>query len=269
MTVRCGSQWGGVWWLRCRLQLIPKTLADQALRKTRHGDGKAHMFIFKLLVGIIINVAIFGILLLLPAGTLAWWRAWVFLGVVFVATVASTISLFPGHKDLLSERLKPPIQKGQPLADKIVLLLLVATFCGLVVFIPLDVFRFHLMGKPETFVSSLGLVLFVAGWWIISLALKENAFAAPVVKHQEERQQTVIDTGVYGMVRHPMYAGAVPLLVGMPLWLESYAAALLASVPIGVLVLRILVEEQFLRRELKGYDAYTERVQYRLIPFLW
>jgi protein-S-isoprenylcysteine O-methyltransferase Ste14 len=125
------------------------------------------------------------------------------------------------------------------------------------------------MAKPGPLVSSLGLVLFAAGWGIMTLALRENAFAAPVVKHQEERQQTVIDTGVYGVVRHPMYAGAVLLLVGMPLWLESYAAAMLASVPIGTLVLRILVEEQFLRRELKGYDAYTERVRYRLIPFLW
>ncbi len=227
------------------------------------------MFIFKLIVSIILNMAIFGGLLLLPAGTLEWWRAWVFIGVVFIATVATMVSIFPGNEDLLDERFKPPIQKGQPLADKIVTVLLIAAFVSVIVFIPLDVFRFHLMGKPGTFVSSLGLVLFVAGWWIISLALKENAFAAPVVKHQAERHQTVIDTGVYGMVRHPMYAGAVPLLVGLPLWLESYAAALLASVPIGVLVLRILVEEQFLRRELKGYDAYTERVQYRLIPFLW
>jgi protein-S-isoprenylcysteine O-methyltransferase Ste14 len=66
-----------------------------------------------------------------------------------------------------------------------------------------------------------------------------------------------------------MYAGAVLLMVGMPLWLESYPAAMLASVPVATLVLRILVEEQFLRRELAGYDAYTKRVRYRLIPFLW
>lgn len=224
------------------------------------------MFIFKVIIGIILNTAIFGGLLLLPAGTVAWWRAWVFLGVVFVATVATVGSL---PKDLLDERFKPPIQKGQPLADKIVLVLLIATFCGLVVFIPLDVFRLHLLGKPGTLVSSLGLVLFVTGWWIIALALRENAFAAPVVKHQKERHQRVVDTGVYGIVRHPMYAGAVLLLVGLPLWLESCAAALLASVPIGTLAVRILVEEQFLKRELKGYAAYTERVRYRLIPFLW
>jgi protein-S-isoprenylcysteine O-methyltransferase Ste14 len=137
------------------------------------------------------------------------------------------------------------------------------------VFIPLDVFRFHLMVKPGTLVSFLGLVLFVAGWWIMTLALKENAFAAPVVKHQKERQHTVVNSGVYSIVRHPMYAGAIPLMVGMPLWLESYAAAMLASVPIGMLVVRILVQEEFLRRELKDYDAYTEKVRHRLIPFFW
>jgi protein-S-isoprenylcysteine O-methyltransferase Ste14 len=90
-----------------------------------------------------------------------------------------------------------------------------------------------------------------------------------VVRHQDERHQTVVDTGVYGTVRHPMYAGTVPLLVGMSLWLESYAAALLATVPIALLAVRTLVEERFLKRELKGYDAYAERVRYRLIPFLW
>ena len=103
----------------------------------------------------------------------------------------------------------------------------------------------------------------------MTLALRENAFAAPVVKYQEDRQHTVIESGVYGVVRHPMYAGAVPLLIGMPLWLESYAVALLASIPIGTFVVRILVEQQFLRRELAGYNAYTERVRYRLIPFVW
>jgi protein-S-isoprenylcysteine O-methyltransferase Ste14 len=237
--------------------------------KTRHGDGKADMSIVKLIVGIISNVVIFGGLLFLPAGTMKWWRVWVFIGVVFVATVTSTVNIFRVNKDLLNERFKPPIQKGQPLADKIVLVLFLVEFVGLIVFIPLDVFRFHLLGKPGTLVSSLGLILFVVGWGIVYLSLRENAFAAPVVKYQAERQHRVIDTGVYGVVRHPMYAGAVLLLVGMPLWLESYAAALLASVPVGTLAVRILIEEQFLRRELQGYDTYMEKVRYRLIPFLW
>jgi protein-S-isoprenylcysteine O-methyltransferase Ste14 len=103
----------------------------------------------------------------------------------------------------------------------------------------------------------------------MSLALRENAFAVPVVKYLADRQHRVIESGVYGVVRHPMYASAVLLLVGIPLWLESSAAALLASVHIGTLAGRIVVEEQFLRRALTGYDAYTERVRDRLIPFVW
>lgn len=136
-------------------------------------------------------------------------------------------------------------------------------------FTSLDVFRLQLMSKPGTLVSSSGLVLFVAGWWIAYLSMRENAFAAVVVRHQEERKQTVIDSGVYGVVRHPMYAGGVMLEVGLPLWLESYAGALLGVDPIAALALRIVFEERFLRRELKGYDAYMQRVRYRLIPHLW
>jgi protein-S-isoprenylcysteine O-methyltransferase Ste14 len=90
-----------------------------------------------------------------------------------------------------------------------------------------------------------------------------------VVRHQAERQQVVIDTGLYKIVRHPMYAGGVLLMIGMPLWLESNAASLFAVVPVGTLILRIQVEERFLKRELEGYNDYTSKVRYRLIPFLW
>lgn len=224
---------------------------------------------FKLIVGIVSNVLVFGILLFLPAGTLNWWRAWVFLVVVLVGTVASTMSVQRVNPAVLAERYRSPIQKGQPVADKILVVLLLVGFLGVIVFIPLDVFRFHLMRTPVAFVSSLGLVLFVAGSWFITLALQANAFAAPVVKHMAERHQTVVDTGVYGIVRHPMYSGAILFLVGMSLWLESYAAALLSILPVAVLAARILVEERFLAEKLEGYDAYRKRVSYRLIPYLW
>lgn len=193
------------------------------------------------------------------------------IAVAGVATVVSMLTVFRGNEGegLLAERWKPPIQEGQPLADKIILLVFIATFVGVVVFIALDVFQLHLTARPTPVVSAFGLALFVAGWWIESLAMKANAFAAPVVKYQGERGQIVIDTGVYGLVRHPMYAGAIPLLVGMALWLESYAAALLALVPLATLVVRLLIEERFLRCELKGYEAYMQRVPYRLIPRLW
>ena len=227
------------------------------------------MLILKLIGGLIFNVASFCLLLFLPAGTWHWWRAWVIIGAIFVGTVGSVVGLAGGHAGLLEERLKPPVQKGQPLADKIILVLFIVTFYGSVACAPLDVFRFHLLPKPGHFVSSVGLVFFAVGWWIVYLGLRENAFAAPVVRHQEERRQTVIETGVYAVVRHPMYAGGILFILGIPLWLESYGATLLAIVPLAMFPLRILVEERFLRGELRGYSAYTERVPYRLIPFVW
>jgi hypothetical protein len=94
--------------------------------------GKAHRFVYRLMVGVIANAAIFGGLLFLPAGTFAWWRAWAFLGVVIVGTVATMLGVFATNPALLDERMKPPLQKGQPLADKIVLVPLLATFFGLI-----------------------------------------------------------------------------------------------------------------------------------------
>jgi hypothetical protein len=121
------------------------------------------MSVYRLILGVIANLAIFGGLLFFPAGTLNWWRAWVFLGVIFIGTVVTMLAVFASNKELLDERLTSPIQKGQPLADKILLTLFIAAFFGLVAFIPLDVFRFHLMGKPGPVVSSFGFILFHLG----------------------------------------------------------------------------------------------------------
>lgn len=227
------------------------------------------MSLSKLIAGLVFNVAFFALLLFVPAGTLHWWRAWVFLAVALVVTAMSVLSIYSDNTGLLSERYRGLIQKGQPLWDKILVQLLVISYVGQIIFIPFDVFRLHIMAKPGTLVSSFGLVLFVAGWWIFTLAMKANPFAVPVVRLQEERHQRVIDTGVYAVVRHPMYAGFAPMAIGPALWLGSWAAALMAIVPIAVLAVRIVFEERFLKRELEGYKAYMEKVRYRLIPFLW
>ena len=227
------------------------------------------MSIPKVIAGVVFNVAFYALLLFVPAGTLHWWRAWVFLAVTVAMMAVAIFSLLPDNADLFSQRAKGMIQKGQPLWDKVLVILLVVSYVGQILFVPLDVFRFHLMPKPGGLVSFLGFALYVAGWWIMTLAMKVNPFAVPVVKLQEERHQRVIDTGVYAMVRHPMYAGFAPFAIGPALWLESSAAALLAIVPIVLLGVRSVFEERFLERELKGYQAYMEKVRYRLIPSVW
>jgi protein-S-isoprenylcysteine O-methyltransferase Ste14 len=163
------------------------------------------MLMLKLTGSVILNVAIFATLLFIPAGTLHWWRAWIFLGVVLICTLATMFGVFAANEELLDERYKAPIQEGQPLADKIVLIMFIATFVGAIVLIPLDVFRLHVIAAPRTLVSCVGLATFIFGWCVITFAFRENAFAAPVVRHQQERGQKVIDTALYACVRHPMY----------------------------------------------------------------
>jgi protein-S-isoprenylcysteine O-methyltransferase Ste14 len=223
----------------------------------------------KLIAGIVFNVAFYALLLFVPAGTLHWWRAWVFLAVTVVIMAAAIFSIWPDSADLFSQRAKGIIQKGQPLWDRVLVLLLVVSYVGQIIFIPLDAIRFHLLPKPSGLVSVFGLALYAAGWWIMTLAMKANPFAVTVVRLQEERHQRVIDTGLYAIVRHPMYSGFAPMAIGPALWLQSYVAALLAVIPIAVLAARSVFEERFLKRELKGYEAYTGKVRYRLIPFVW
>jgi protein-S-isoprenylcysteine O-methyltransferase Ste14 len=223
----------------------------------------------KLVGGVVYPVAMFGGLLVLGAWPFDWGRGWVFVGVVFAASATTMFGIFPGRPELLDERYKAPIQRGQPLVDKLLTPLLLVAFLGLVVGIPLDVFRFHLLGGTGLPVAALGLLLFAGGWTVVALGLRENAFAAPIVKHQADRGQRVVETGPYAIVRHPMYSGAVPLMIGMPLWLGSVAGALLAALPLAVLAVRTTGEERLLRRELAGYDDYTRRVRWRMVPFVW
>jgi protein-S-isoprenylcysteine O-methyltransferase Ste14 len=227
------------------------------------------MFYRRLLISVFWNTGVYGAALFLTAGTFDWWRAWVLLGMIAVATVATMLLVFRTRPDLLAERMKGMVQKGQPVTDRVIVLLFLLAYTGSIVFIAWDVFHLHLLPKPNVWVSSLGLVLVVVGWVIIALVFRENSFAAPVVKHQEKRGHKVVDTGVYSVVRHPMYAGIFVFSVGIALWLESYAGAIAALVPIALLAVRIVFEERFLREELSGYQSYTERVRYRLIPMVW
>ncbi|MBA7485177.1 hypothetical protein ES707_20712 [subsurface metagenome] len=117
--------------------------------------------------------------------------------------------------------------------------------------------------------SVFGAALFFAGFGILMAALYQNAFAAPIVRDQSERGQVLIDTGLYGRIRHPFYLGLLLFLIGIALWLESYASVLMLPLVFVFLVARVFVEEKTLRETLPGYIEYMVKVPYRLIPFVW
>lgn len=224
----------------------------------------------RVMVRLVADAVLVAILLFLPAGTVAWRRAWVLLAVLFLVRAVGALAVYRINPGLLRERAGLPIHKEQFWADRVLLLGVLATgFLGLPIIAGLDAFRWHELPRPAPSVSGLGLVLFALGWSVKSLALRANAFAVAVVRLQSERAHAVADSGPYGVVRHPFYSADPLILVGLGLWLESYVAALGAVVPIALMVMRLRLEERFLRRELPGYTAYAERVRFRLIPGIW
>ena len=224
----------------------------------------------KVILRVLGDAVVVAIVLFAAAGTIAWPRAWVLLAVLLVVRMLSALAIYRVNPGLLRERATVLIHRGQPWPDRIVLLAFMATaFIGVPLIATLDVFQWRLLPSPPQFLAIVGLVVFALGWVIKALALRENAFAVTVIRLQGERQHKVVDTGVYNLVRHPMYAGSPFVLLGQSLWLGSYTAALYAILPLALLMLRIALEERFLRRELAGYSEYTGRVRYRLLPGIW
>jgi protein-S-isoprenylcysteine O-methyltransferase Ste14 len=225
---------------------------------------------FRVLIRVVADAAFIAIVLFAAAGTVAWQRGWVLVAVLLLVRSASAIAVFRINPALLRERATVLVHRDQPGTDRLILLAFMATaFVGVPAVATLDVFRWHLLPNPPLTLIRVGLGLFALGWAIIAVALRANPFAVTVVRLQDERQHTVVDTGIYSVVRHPMYAGNPLVNVGLSLWLGSYAGVLFAAIPLGLLMMRIGLEERFLRRELPGYRAYAARVPYRLVPGLW
>lgn len=225
---------------------------------------------FRVLTRVVADAVVIAIVLFVAAGTFAWQRAWVLITVLLVVRTVSAIAVFRVNPDLLRERSTVLIHQHQPWIDRLILLTFMGTaFVAVPAVAALDAFHWRVLPSPPLALASVGLVLFVAGWTIIAVALRENPFAVTVVRLQGERQHSVVATGIYGVVRHPMYAGNPLVNVGLSLWLGSYTAALFAAIPLGLLIVRIGLEERFLRRELPGYREYAARVPYRLLPGVW
>jgi protein-S-isoprenylcysteine O-methyltransferase Ste14 len=222
----------------------------------------------KWFVQTIIWLGVIALLLFVPAGTVNWSGAWIFLVEALVVSVVLGLWLERHDPALLKERLRPPIQKGQSTSDKIITGLLVLLYLGWFVFMGLDAVRFKWSSVPAWLAApgALGVLL---ACYIAYLAFRENSFAAPVVKIQKERAQTVVTTGPYRYVRHPMYAGMIFYLFGAPLLFGSWWGLLWGLALLGLFAIRILIEERALKKELQGYNEYTVHVRYRLIPLVW
>ncbi|WP_217568536.1 isoprenylcysteine carboxylmethyltransferase family protein [Mesorhizobium sp. GbtcB19] len=210
---------------------------------------------------------VMGALMFLSAGTLRWSGAWVYIVVMVGLSLTMGVALARRDPGLMNERLRPPIQKTQTAADKIVLSILLLSIFAWLVLMGLD-FRFGWSAAP-VWVQAIGMLVLLVGIWICYLTMLENSFAAPVVKIQDERGQKVITTGPYGYVRHPMYAGAILYFAGTALLLGSWWGLASVLAFIVLLAIRTFIEEKTLRTGLRGYDDYAARVRYKLIPMVW
>jgi len=217
------------------------------------------------------NLAWFGLLGLLlfaPAGTLAWPQGWVFLLLFGACSAAFGLWLQRFDPDLLAERMKSPLSGDQNQRDRAVMAALMVGFAGWLPFMALDARRFGWSHVPP-WAQVLGGALILLAFYAWAGVLRANRFAATQVRLQPERGQTVIATGPYAVVRHPMYADALLLLIGTPLLLGSLwgLAWLLLFLPL--LAARILGEEAVLMQGLPGYRDYAAKVRFRLLPGVW
>lgn len=213
---------------------------------------------------LLINAA----LLFVPAGTINWPEAWVFLVETCLIGIASGLIIAKHDPALLEERMKPMMQKEQKGWDKALLPVFFVLWLGQYVVAGLDAVRFEWSHVP-LWLKVVGALSLAFGFYVFHVVMRTNTFAAPVVKIQSERRHRVISTGPYAYVRHPMYAGAIFIALGTPLLLGSWYGVAIGVVNIAVLALRAVLEEATLKRELEGYEAYAARVRYRLVPGVW
>ncbi len=210
---------------------------------------------------------LFGLSLFIPAGTTIWLAGWVFLGLFFGFFVAVNLWLLKHNPGLLEERLRlsRPNQKGW---DKILFPLLLVFTLGWLVFMSFDAVRFHWSALPQ-WLQGTGIVILLGSFYMLFLTFRENSYLSTVVRIQEERGHTVVSTGPYHFVRHPMYSAILLFMIGTSLLLGSGYGILVGLVFMLVLARRAVLEESMLQHELRGYIAYMEQVKYRLIPFVW
>jgi len=224
--------------------------------------SNSRQLLIKVLIRLALAIIVLGLIFFLPAGSIKFWEAWAYMGILFIPMIFVLIYLLKKDPELLERRMKMK-EKEEPQKVFIKLSLLVFFIAFI---IPGFDYRFEWSEVLFIVIIIADLFIFI-GYLLFFLVLKENTYASRII--EVEKGQKVISTGPYAIIRHPMYVAVLMMYVLSPLALGSYWAVL-AVLPLPVLVIfRIKSEEKILRDKLPGYREYTQKVKYRLIPYIW
>ena len=224
--------------------------------------------LLSLIVKTLIWLAFMAALMFVPAGTIAWVQAWIYLALMGITGTLITTWLYIHAPDLLAQRAASPVQREQAAWDRIFMICMIVFFIAWMAIMGLDAVRFQASHVP-VWAQAAGAIAILISQYVFWLVFRANSYAAPVVKIQQERGHTIATSGPYAIVRHPMYAGAILFLFGTPLLLGSWYGVALAPVLVVAFAWRAVMEERTLAAQFPDYADYAARVRYRFIPLVW
>ena len=217
---------------------------------------------FETIVKFLLGVVMIGLLLFIPANTVNYWNGWLFMGLLFIPMFIAGIIMMFKSPELLRKRLNAKEKENE---QKQVVLFSGLMFLAGFIIAGLN-YRYNWITLPNTVVS-ISSIVFVLAYILYAEVLRENTYLSRTIEVQEN--QKVVDTGLYGIVRHPMYAITILLFLSMPLILGSVFSFVIFLIYPFIIIKRIKNEEEVLERELDGYSDYKKKVKYKLIPFIW
>ena len=223
----------------------------------------------KTFFGILFQTALLAIFLYLPALTLNWPDALLFLTIHFLITILASAYLLIVKPASIEARMNYD-SETQPKEDRLATVLMLSAIVLGLSLAPIDIFHLNLSSNFEGNIKNIGLAMYIIGMLFVMASMNANEFAETTVNIQEERGQKVIDTGIYSMVRHPMYMGFIFFITAVNVWLGTYLSLFISLIFLAIaLRSRISIEEKTLLNDLEGYEDYCKKVKARLIPYLF